>query len=74
MSYEFSARGKLNARRPRLLSAWTLAGFAMAVLILLALIFPKYELVWKNLQEKLGDPLSTNYLVNFSTLTHALGK
>ena len=64
MSYEFSARGKLNARRPRLLSAWTLAGFAMAVLILLALIFPKYELVWKNLQEKLGDPLSTNYLVN----------
>lgn len=63
-NYEFTARGKLNAPRPRLLSGWALTGFALAVLLLLAMIFPKHELVKQALQDRLGDPLSTNYLVN----------
>ena len=63
-NYEFSARGKLNTDRPRLLSGWTLAGFAIAVLLLLALIFPKHSSVQQVLRDQLGDTLSINYLIN----------
>lgn len=63
-SYEFIARGKLTAERPRLLSSWTLAGFAVVVLLALALTFPKQELLRQAAREKLGDPLTANYLAN----------
>lgn len=63
-NYEFIARGKLGADRPRLLSSWTLAGFAVVVLLPLALIFPKQELLRQAAREKLGDPLTVNYLAN----------
>lgn len=63
-NYEFIARGKLGAERPRLLSSWTLAGFAVVVLLPLALIFPKQELLRQAAREKLGDPLTANYLAN----------
>ena len=63
-NYEFIARGKLTAERPRLLSSWTLAGFALVVLLPLALTFPKQELLRQAAREKLGDPLTANYLAN----------
>lgn len=63
-SYEFIARSKLPAERPRLLSSWTLAGFAVVVLLPLALTFPKQELLRQAAREKLGDPLTASYLAN----------
>ena len=63
-NYEFPARAKLNAQRPRLLSAWTLAGFALAVLSVLVIIFPKHELLKEAMLEKMGDPLTANYITN----------
>jgi hypothetical protein len=63
-NYEFPARAKLNAQRPRLLSAWTLAGFALAVLAVLVIIFPKHELLKEAMLEKIGDPLTANYITN----------
>lgn len=63
-NYEFIARAKLGAERPRLLSPWTLAGFAVVVLLALVLIFPKQELLRQATREKLGDPLTASYLAN----------
>ena len=63
-SYEFIARGKPDAARPRLLSLWALAGFAVVVLLSLVLTFPKQELLRQAEREKLGDPLTASYLAN----------
>lgn len=63
-SYEFIARGKLPADRPRLLSNWTMAGFAVVVALALALTFPKQELIQQAAREKSGDPLTASYLAN----------
>jgi hypothetical protein len=64
MSYEFTARGKQGLDRPRLMSSWTLAGFAVMVMIPLVMIFPKQELLRQASQQKLGDVLTINYLTN----------
>lgn len=63
-TYEFPARGKLIPERPRLMSAWTLAGFAVVVLIPLVMTFPKQELLQQASQQRLGDMLTVNYLTN----------
>lgn len=63
-SYEFTARGKQGADRPHLMSGWTLAGFALVVLIPLVMIFPKKELLEQASQQRLGDLLTVNYLSN----------
>jgi hypothetical protein len=64
MSYEFTARAKQGQQRPRLMSAWTLAGFAVVVLIPLVMAFPKQELLRQASQQRLGDVLTVNYLSN----------
>lgn len=46
------------------MSGWTLAGFAVLVLIPLVLIFPKQSLLREVSQQRLGDPLTVNYLDN----------
>ena len=46
------------------MSNWTLAGFAVVVLIPLVMIFPKQELLRQASQQKLGDVLTVNYLTN----------
>ncbi len=66
-SYEFTARGKQGQDRPRLMSNWTLAGFAFVVMIPLVLIFPKQELLRQASQQNLGDILTVNYLSNLLT-------
>jgi hypothetical protein len=63
-TYEFSARGKPGSERPQLLSGWSLAGFAVLVLIPLAMMFPKQELLRQASQQRLGDPLTISYLTN----------
>ncbi|MDO8988993.1 MAG: tetratricopeptide repeat protein [Sideroxyarcus sp.] len=63
-SYEFTARAKQGPERPRLMSAWTLAGFAVVVLIPLVMVFPKQELLRQASQQRLGDVLTVNYLSN----------
>jgi hypothetical protein len=63
-SYEFTARGKLGLERPRLMSNWTLVGFAVVVLIPLVMIFPKQDLLRQAAQQRLGDPLTIGYLTN----------
>ncbi|VVC83831.1 tetratricopeptide repeat protein [Sideroxydans sp. CL21] len=63
-SYEFTARGKLGIERPRLMSNWALAGFAVVVLIPLVMIFPKQDLLRQAAQQRLGDPLTVEYLTN----------
>ncbi|MDD2700365.1 MAG: tetratricopeptide repeat protein [Sideroxydans sp.] len=50
--------------RPKLMSAWTLAGFAVMVMIPLVMIFPKQDLLQQASQQKLGDTLTVNYLSN----------
>ncbi len=64
MSYEFTARGKLGLDRPHLMSNWALAGFAAVVLIPLVMIFPKQDLLQQAAQQRLGDPLTVDYLTN----------
>jgi Tfp pilus assembly protein PilF len=63
-SYEFTARGKQGLERPRLMSGWTLAGFAVVVMIPLVMIFPKQELLRQASQQNLGDVLTVAYLTN----------
>jgi len=63
-SYEFTARAKQARVRPKLMSSWTLAGFAMMVMITLAMIFHKQDLLHQASQQKLGDMLAVNYLSN----------
>jgi hypothetical protein len=63
-SYEFTARAKQQIVRPKLMSGWTLAGFAVLVMIPLVLIFPKQSLLREVSQQRLGDPLTLNYLAN----------
>jgi Tfp pilus assembly protein PilF len=67
-SYEFIARGKLHTERPKLMSGWTLAGFAVLVMIPLVMIFPKQSLLREASHQRLGDLLTINYLTN---LLHA---
>lgn len=63
-SYEFTARAKPGPERPKLMSGWTLAGFAVLVCIPLVMIFPKKELLEQASQQRLGDLLTINYLSN----------
>lgn len=63
-SYEFTARGKQGLERPRLMSGWTLAGFAFVVMIPLVMIFPKQILLRQASQQNLGDVLTVTYLTN----------
>ncbi|OIQ99447.1 beta-barrel assembly-enhancing protease [mine drainage metagenome] len=63
-SYEFTARGKRGIERPRLMSNWTLVGFAVVVLIPLVMIFPKQDLLRQAAQQRLGDALTVGYLTN----------
>ena len=63
-NYEFTARGKQGLDRPHLMSYWTLAGFALVVLIPLVMTFPKQELLRQATRQKLGDPLTVSYLAN----------
>ncbi len=63
-SYEFTARAKQTRPRPKLMSAWTLAGFAVMVMIPLVMIFPKQDLLQQASQQRLGDTLTVNYLSN----------
>ena len=46
------------------MSGWTLAGFALVVLIPLVMIFPKQELLRQASRQRLGDMLTVNYLSN----------
>ncbi len=46
------------------MSVWTTAGFALMVMIPLVMIFPKQALLQQVSQQKLGDPLTVNYLSN----------
>jgi len=46
------------------MSTWTLAGFAVLVIILLILIFPKPMELRRASQTRLDDPLAANYLAN----------
>ncbi len=64
MSYEFTARAKQTRLRPTLMSSWTLAGFAVIVMIPLVMIFPKQDLLQQASQQKLGDELTVSYLGN----------
>lgn len=66
-NYEFSARGKPGFERPHLMSNWTLAGFAIVVLIPLVMTFSKHELLRQASLQKLGDVLTINYLSNLLT-------
>jgi hypothetical protein len=63
-TYEFTARSKTAVERPKLMSGWTLAGFAVLVLIPLMLMFPKQSLLREAAQQRLGDPLTVSYLIN----------
>ncbi|MDO8926485.1 MAG: tetratricopeptide repeat protein [Sideroxyarcus sp.] len=63
-TYEFTARSKAGIERPKLMSGWTLAGFAVLVLIPLVMIFPKQSLLRQASQQRLGDPLTVSYLGN----------
>lgn len=65
-SYEFTARAKLGTTRvrPSLMSNWTVAGFALAVMVPLAMVFPKQALQQQVVQQRLGDALTVNYLSN----------
>jgi Tfp pilus assembly protein PilF len=63
-TYEFTARSKTAVERPKLMSGWTLAGFAVLVLIPLMLMFPKQSLLQQAAQQRLGDPLTVSYLGN----------
>jgi polysaccharide biosynthesis protein PelB len=63
-TYEFAARNKVRIQRPRLMSVWTLVGFAVAVLIPLVMIFPKQQLLRDAARGQLGDPLTISYLAN----------
>lgn len=63
-SYAFIACNKPGAVRPRLMSTWTLAGFAVLVIILLIMIYPKPAVLRQASQARLGDPLAANYLAN----------
>ncbi|MFH2135174.1 MAG: tetratricopeptide repeat protein [Pseudomonadota bacterium] len=64
MSYAFTARTKREHARPLLFSSWTLAGFAVVVMIPLVMIFPKQDLLQQASQQKLGDALTISYLNN----------
>lgn len=46
------------------MSGWALIGFALGVLFPLVMVFPKQELMQRTGQQKLGDPLTVNYLKN----------
>ncbi|TAN82732.1 MAG: tetratricopeptide repeat protein, partial [Gallionella sp.] len=61
---ESVARSKEPLQRPRLLSHWALFGIALMVLAPLALIYPKQTLIQEAARQRLGDPLTANYLAN----------
>ncbi len=63
-TYEFTARAKQTAKRPQLMSVWALAGFAVLVMIPLVMIFPKQSLLREASEQRLGDTLTINYLIN----------
>ncbi|MEW5903190.1 MAG: tetratricopeptide repeat protein [Pseudomonadota bacterium] len=64
MSYGLSARNNDQVTRPHLLSPWVLVGFAVAIVFVLLMIFPKQDLLRQAARERLGDPLTVSYLSN----------
>ncbi len=64
-NYKSIVPAKPRAKRPRLVSYWTLAAFAVLVLIPLVLAFPKQYLLRQAEQAKLGDIVAVTYLTNF---------
>lgn len=61
---ESIARSKEPLQRPRLFSRWVLPGVALMVLVPLALIYPKQTLIQEAARQRLGNPLTANYLTN----------
>lgn len=64
MNYGLSARNSDQVTRPHLLSPWVLVGFALSIVLVLLLIFPKQDLLRQAARERLGDPLTVSYLAN----------